>query len=151
MCRSKSAELNKGKPLCRSRRTRLCIQSAHNVRTTLRTTPAHNHLTLSAQARTTLAHNPRARVVRTTPLHNPNPCVHKDFFPLNTASTCWFTPTIATANASLKSCHNPRQSHSSSTFVKHICSPKFIRRGSSVEICSSKFVGFRSSKFICRK
>ena len=57
----------------------------------------------------------------------------------------------ATANASLKSCHNPRQSHSLSTFVKHICSPKFIRQSSSVEICSWKFVGFRLSKFICRK
>ena len=36
----------------------------------------------------------------------------------------------ATANASLKSCHNPRQSHSLSTFVKHICLSKlFALRG----------------------
>ena len=49
----------------------------------------------------------------------------------------------ATANASLKSCHNPCQSHLLSTFVR--------RQSSSVEICSWKFVGFRSSKFSCRK
>ena len=55
-----------------------------------------------------------------------------------------------TANALRKSCHNPRQSHSLSTFVKHICLSKFIRRSSSVEICSSKFVEIRSSKFSCR-
>ena len=48
----------------------------------------------------------------------------------------------ATANASLKSCHNPRQSHSLSTFVKHICSSKFVRR--------SSFVGARSSQLVRR-
>ena len=62
----------------------------------------------------------------------------------------------ATANASLKSCHNPRQSHSLSTFVKHICSPKFIRRRLFVEVRSSElvrrssFVAIRSSKFVRR-
>ena len=58
----------------------------------------------------------------------------------------------ATANASLKSCHNPRQSHSLSTFVKRICSPKCTRQSLFVEVRSSElisrssFVGVRSSQ-----
>ena len=57
----------------------------------------------------------------------------------------------ATAHASLRSCHSPRQSHLLSTVVKHICLSRFIRRSSYVEICSSKFVEIRSSKFILSK
>ena len=71
LSRSKSAELNKAKPLCRSMRTRLCTLRAHNLqkplRTMLRTTPAHNHPTLRAQVRTTL----RAQPQRTRFAHNP--------------------------------------------------------------------------------
>ena len=89
LCRSKSAFLNKGKPLCRSKRTRLGTRRAHNARTTLahneRTIPAHNHPTLRAQGRTTL----RAQPQRTRFAHNPPAqaqplCAQGNFFPLDT-------------------------------------------------------------------
>ena len=70
------------------------------------------------------------------------------------ASTCWFTPTSATANASMKSCHNPCQSHSPSTFVKHIRQAHllstFARRTSFVQLRPSQNLYRSLSIFVPR-
>ena len=94
LCRSKSAKLNKAKPLCRSRRTRLRILSAHNVRTTLAHKPVNNHYAqpgLTSLSRLQLqtacmsgaavsamhvharpmSHSVCAQALRTSPPHNP--------------------------------------------------------------------------------
>ena len=63
------------------------------------------------------------------------------------ANTCWFTPILR--QHMFRSSHVPSITFVDS-FVKHICLSKFIRRRSSVEICSPNFVEICSSNLICR-